>query len=233
MNADTKTFRRGRRDPLERPLKAVFPIWIVGSLLFIVFPIYLIFHTSLAPGEALFGDRPKLFVTDYTLDWWKNAFETGGLGGPLVKSLIVASATTIVAILIAAPAAYVISRLRPSIRYTVVIGLLMTAWINGASQLAVANPAAAQPGAGEAATGVRRWPNPAAGASAHQRTDNSVVGKTGVRKSEGIVSFHVHAVIEANGITRLSDLRHRIAGEAVAIPAVSIPAGHVAREGRG
>ena len=126
MNADAKVFRRGRRDPLERPLKVAFPVWVVGSVLFVVLPIYLIFHTSFAPGEALFGERPKLFVTNYTLQWWRESFATGGLAGPLFKSLIVATLTTALAILIAAPAAYVISRLRPAIRYTVVIGLLVT-----------------------------------------------------------------------------------------------------------
>src|SRR5205823_3953798 len=65
-------------------------------------------------------------VTNFTLQYWKEAFQTGGLTDPLTKSLVVASATTLAAIVIAAPAAYVISRLRPAVRYTVVIGLLVT-----------------------------------------------------------------------------------------------------------
>lgn len=126
MNGDGKRFRRGRRDPLEKPLKVLFPVWIAGSVLLVVFPIYLIFMVSFAPGSALFGERPKLFITDPTLDAWRDAFASGGLVSPLVKSLIVATVTTVLAIMIAAPAAYVISRLRPAIRYTVVIGLLVT-----------------------------------------------------------------------------------------------------------
>jgi trehalose transport system permease protein len=124
--ADSKAFRRARRDPLERPLKVAFPLWVFGSVLLVVFPIYLIFMVSLAPGSALFGERPQLVVTNYTLEWWRSSFETGGLAAPLIKSLIVATVTTGLAIVIAAPAAYVISRLRPAIRYTVVIGLLIT-----------------------------------------------------------------------------------------------------------
>jgi len=126
VNGDGKMFRRGRRDPLEKPLKVLFPVWIVGSVLLVLFPIYLIFMVSFAPGSALFGERPKLFITDPTLQAWRDAFASGGLVSPLVKSLIVATATTVLAIMIAAPAAYVISRLRPAIRYTVVIGLLVT-----------------------------------------------------------------------------------------------------------
>jgi trehalose transport system permease protein len=122
----TSGFRRTRRDPLEAPLKVTFPFWVIGSALLVLFPLYLIFMVSFAPGSAVFGERPQLVVTNFTLRWWEEAFKTAGLGPPLVKSLVVASVTTLLAILIAAPAAYVISRLRPAIRYTIVIGLLVT-----------------------------------------------------------------------------------------------------------
>ncbi|MGH2556917.1 MAG: carbohydrate ABC transporter permease [Actinomycetota bacterium] len=124
----TTAVRRTRRDPLEAPLKVILPLWVIGSALLVLFPLYLIFMVSFAPGSALFGERPLLFVppNDYTLRWWQEAFESAGLISPLVKSLIVASVTTVLAVIIAAPAAYVISRLRPAIRYTVVIGLLVT-----------------------------------------------------------------------------------------------------------
>ena len=122
----TAAVRRTRRDPLERPLKATFPFWVIGSALLVIFPVYLIFMVSFAPGSAVFGERPQLVVTNFTTQWWKAAFQSGGLSSPLIKSLAVASVTTVLAIIIAAPAAYVISRLRPAIRYTIVIGLLVT-----------------------------------------------------------------------------------------------------------
>jgi trehalose transport system permease protein len=121
-----RAFRRTRRDPLDVPLKVTFPFWVIGSALLVLFPIYLIFMVSFAPGLALFGERPQLVVTNFTLNAWQEAFRAGGMTSPLAKSLIVASVTTILAIIIAAPAAYVISRLRPAVRYTVVIGLLVT-----------------------------------------------------------------------------------------------------------
>src|SRR5207249_3892451 len=94
----TSGFRRTRRDPLEVPLKVTFPFWVIGSALLVLFPIYLIFMVSFAPGIALFGERPQLVVTNFTLSAWKEAFHTGGLISPLAKSLIVASLTTILAI---------------------------------------------------------------------------------------------------------------------------------------
>jgi trehalose transport system permease protein len=111
---------------LDRPLKLVFPLWVIGSALLVLFPIYLVFIVSFAPGRALFGDHPDILVTDFTLKWWQRVIEGGDLVPPLIKSLSVATLTTLLAIVIAAPAAYVVSRLRPGLRYTIVIGLLVT-----------------------------------------------------------------------------------------------------------
>jgi trehalose transport system permease protein len=122
----TAAHSRTKRDPLDRPLKVVFPIWIIGTVLLVLFPIYLVFVVSFAPGRALFGERPDILVTDFTLQWWQRVIEGGELIPPLIKSLSVATATTLLAIVIAAPAAYVISRLKPGLRYTIVIGLLVT-----------------------------------------------------------------------------------------------------------
>ncbi len=115
-----------RRDRLERPMKVIFPLWVIITVLIVLFPIYLIFMVSFAPGAALFGERPALFITEPTLQWWQRVIEGGDLVSPLIKSVTVATATTLLAILIAAPAAYVVSRMAPGIRYTVVIGLLVT-----------------------------------------------------------------------------------------------------------
>lgn len=115
-----------RRDPLDRPLRVLFPLWMVVSLLIVLFPVYLVFMVSVAPGAAMFGERPDLLVTEPTLRFWEQIIERGDLWGPLGKSLIVATLTTLAAIVIAAPAAYVISRLPQAVRYSVVIGLLVT-----------------------------------------------------------------------------------------------------------
>jgi trehalose transport system permease protein len=116
----------GRRDRLDRPLKVLFPFWVLVTGLIVLFPIYLVVMVSVAPGSALFGERPDLVVTDPTLDFWRQIIDSGSLWGPLSKSLVVATLSTALAIVIAAPAAYVISRLPSGIRYTVVIGLLVT-----------------------------------------------------------------------------------------------------------
>lgn len=118
--------RSPRRDRLEPVIKAAFPLWVIGTVLLVLFPVYLIFLVSFAPGSALFGERPPLVITDFTLQWWQRVIEGGELLAPLAKSLTVATVSTLLAIVIAAPAAYVISRLRPSLAYAIVLILLVT-----------------------------------------------------------------------------------------------------------
>lgn len=126
MSSTTADGRPGRRDRLQPFMRVVHPVWVVFAVLIVLFPIYLVFMVSAAPGSAMFGERPALFVTDPTLRYWRDIIEGGALFPPLIKSLVVASVTTLVAIVIASPAAYVISRMAPRVKYTIVIGLLVT-----------------------------------------------------------------------------------------------------------
>lgn len=118
--------RHLRRDRLDPVLKVAFPLWVIGTVLLVLFPVYLIFLVSFAPGSALFGERPPLVITEFTVQWWDRVIEGGQLLPPLIKSLVVATATTLLAIVVAAPAAYVISRLRPALAYVIVLTLLVT-----------------------------------------------------------------------------------------------------------
>ena len=95
-----------------------------ASVLLVLFPVYLLFMVSFAPGAALFGDRPDLLViTDFTFRWWQRVIERRDLWRPLLKSLTVATRPRWPAIVIAAP-----GRLRDRStpgrrsRYTIVLG---------------------------------------------------------------------------------------------------------------
>ncbi|MBS1116400.1 MAG: hypothetical protein H6Q87_784, partial [candidate division NC10 bacterium] len=43
---------RAPRDWLARPRRILFPLWVLGATLLVLFPIYLIFMVSVAPGIA-------------------------------------------------------------------------------------------------------------------------------------------------------------------------------------
>jgi trehalose transport system permease protein len=98
----------------------------MAATLLVLFPLYLIVMVSVAPGLAIFGERPRLLVTEPTLRFWLRVIARGDLWPPLVKSLTVATATSLAAVAVAAPAAYVIARLPARLRYGLVIALLVT-----------------------------------------------------------------------------------------------------------
>ncbi len=123
------TAARDSGSPPDRPRAAgrlLFGGWVVVCAAAALFPILVLLVVSLAPGTALFGERPALIVTAPTFRYWRAVVEGGDLWGPLVKSVAVAVLTTAGALVIAAPGAYSIARLPPRLRYGVVVGLLVT-----------------------------------------------------------------------------------------------------------
>ena len=73
--------------------RALFGGWVAACVLLVLFPLYLLFMVSVAPGAAIFGERPALWVSEPTLRFWARVVERGDLWAPLAKSLVVACAT--------------------------------------------------------------------------------------------------------------------------------------------
>src|SRR5690606_7084846 len=70
--------------------------------------------------------RPSYLIQGPTLENWRRMLDWGRIGDPMMHSLIVATSTALLGIVIAAPAAYVISRMPRNIRYLVILGVLFT-----------------------------------------------------------------------------------------------------------
>lgn len=106
--------------------RVVFLGWAAACAVLALLPIYILVMVSVAPGAAVFGERPALFVTAPTFRFWAAVLRGGDLWAPLGKSLTVALMTTVGAIGLAAPGAYVIARLPPRARSAIVLALLVT-----------------------------------------------------------------------------------------------------------
>jgi trehalose transport system permease protein len=106
--------------------RALFAVWVVACVAAALFPILVLVMVSVAPGAALFGERPQLIVTAPTFRFWRAVIESGDLWAPLAKSLTVAVLTTAGALVVAAPGAYAIARLPSPARHGIVLGLLIT-----------------------------------------------------------------------------------------------------------
>ena len=105
--------------------RILFGAWVTVCVAAALAPVLVLLMVSLAPGAAVFGERPALLITAPTFRFWRAVFAGGEIWPPLVKSLIVAALTTAGALAIAAPGAYVIARLPVAIRYGVVVSLLV------------------------------------------------------------------------------------------------------------
>jgi len=107
-------------------------IWIYLSIAFvamiILYPIFLMIKISLINPQVFYKPHKDLLFGRhaFTLEHWKNVYHSGLLAPSLIKSLKVATLTAILAILIAAPAAYVISRVGRKWKYVFIMSLFIS-----------------------------------------------------------------------------------------------------------
>lgn len=102
--------------------------WVLAILVSIALlvPIYVLIKVSLSNLAQATAPRPDYLIHNPTLENWRRLLDWERIGPPMTHSLIVATSTAVVAIALAAPAAYVISRLPRDIRYLVILGVLFT-----------------------------------------------------------------------------------------------------------
>jgi trehalose transport system permease protein len=102
--------------------------WVLAIIVSIglLTPIYVLIKVSLSTLAQATAPRPSYLIQDPTLENWRRLLQWDRIGDPMMHSLIVATSTAIVAIALAAPAAYVIARMPRNIRYLVILGVLFT-----------------------------------------------------------------------------------------------------------
>lgn len=94
----------------------------VVFLLFLFFPLYIVFKMSVSPPSEIFQERPSYGITEVTSQHFLRVFDSGEVFyGPLRRSAGTAAWVTIWALLISIPAAYGISRLPIRARYVLLL----------------------------------------------------------------------------------------------------------------
>lgn len=99
---------------------------VIILMIFMLSPVYILAKISFSKPAEVLTQHPTLIIKEFVLTHWKKIFRSGNLWGPLERSLIVASATTIFSLLIVVPAAYVVSRLTKKLRYKFIFALFFT-----------------------------------------------------------------------------------------------------------
>ena len=98
------------RSSRKRSKLKVWEIIVGGGIATtIVFPIYWVIITGLRPQTETFSSPPKLIPT-ITLDHYKEVLEEGTVLQGLWNSVVVATSSTLLALILGVPAAYVLAR---------------------------------------------------------------------------------------------------------------------------
>jgi trehalose transport system permease protein len=91
-----------------------------------VAPLLVLLKVSISAPEDVMTAHPPFWIYHPTLEHWRRVLSPENLFGPARHSFVVATGTALLAVLIAAPAAYVISRMPRGWRYGVILTLLFT-----------------------------------------------------------------------------------------------------------
>lgn len=142
--AVTTTDQDRRKSPLRRMLKpGSIVFWFFAALVtfIILVPLYILIKVSVSSLAQAAAPRPSYLIENPTWANWERLAQWEVVGDPLMHSVTVATGTAIIAILLAAPFAYVAARLPSRFRYPVILAVLFTRMF---PEVIIATPIAAR-----------------------------------------------------------------------------------------
>ena len=116
----------GEKGWMHKVQKFVFPVLAIVVAAIMLVPLYVLVKVSLSTLAQATAPIPSYIIENPTFDNWRRLMTWDNVGDPLRHSFVTATLTAIFAIVLAAPAAYVISRMPKGIRYGVILGVLFT-----------------------------------------------------------------------------------------------------------
>ena len=99
--------------------------FLLVMVLFAAAPLYGLLKISLSPPAEVMTAHPTLVPHGLTWRHWQRVLDSGQIGAPLRKSLLVAGGATVLALLLAGPAAYSLVQLPLRWRYGILTGLFL------------------------------------------------------------------------------------------------------------
>jgi len=106
--------------------KVGFALLVLVVVAVTIAPVYFMVALSVMDPSEFFRPHPAYFPTKFTTQWWERVLASEALYPAFTKSLIVATVTTVIAVLISVPGAYAISRMAPNIKYFLILSLFFT-----------------------------------------------------------------------------------------------------------
>lgn len=106
-------------------MKALTTGLLGAAGLWAAIPLYLLLKVSVSPPSEVMTAHPTFLPHSLTLDHWRAIFAAGQILPPLAKSLATATLVAMLALALAAPAAYALARLPTRRRYAILLGLFL------------------------------------------------------------------------------------------------------------
>src|SRR3954452_9522535 len=104
--------------------------WMYGAMAaisaFALFPVYWVVITSLKPRSEIYTRTPDLWPSNPQWRQYPRVLGEGNVGRALGNSLIVASGTMVICLIVGALAAYALARFRLKITHVLLMAVLMT-----------------------------------------------------------------------------------------------------------
>lgn len=99
-----------KRSPLQKLLLLYLPLALI--LLFLLFPFYWTFLTSIKPASELYGSTVTYWPLNPNFESYRNLFVDFNFLKPMGNSFVVAAITTVITLIVSMLAAYAFSRFR-------------------------------------------------------------------------------------------------------------------------
>lgn len=109
--------------------KALFYVALILICLLMLSPVYILVKVSFSTPDEVLTQHPTFFIHQFTIEHWKKVIESGNLWAPLLRSLTVATGTTLIALVIVVPACYVASHFSKKWRYVFIMSMFFTRMI--------------------------------------------------------------------------------------------------------
>jgi len=106
--------------------KVGFALLVLIVVAVTIAPVYFMVSLSVMDPSEFFRPHPAYFPTKFTTQWWERVLNSETLLPAFMKSLVVATVTTVLAVVISVPGAYAISRMAPRVKYLLILSLFFT-----------------------------------------------------------------------------------------------------------
>jgi trehalose transport system permease protein len=103
-----------------------FALLVLVVVAVTIAPVYFMVVLSVMDPSEFFRPDPAYFPSKFTTQWWERVLNSETLYPAFTKSMVVATVTTVIAVIISVPGAYAISRMAPKIKYFLILSLFFT-----------------------------------------------------------------------------------------------------------